>query len=121
MLSLNILYYFAFSDSDAFEDFVDNELDGDISELDITDDEDADPNFEVDAATERRENESSSDESDEEPISTTPRMATRITALSPPAIPSTSARSPSTSQNNLLGKYKKYILPIYCMHNSKSI
>lgn len=93
-----------FSGSDLFEDFVDNELDGDVSELDISDDEDADPDFEVDMAIERKRNESSSDGSDEESISTTPRIATRITALAPPAIASTSAGNPSTSQNILLGK-----------------
>lgn len=95
-----------FSDSDLFEDFVDNELDGDVSELDITDDEDADPDFEVDVAIERRKIESSSDGSDEESIST-PRMplATRMTALAPPAMASTSAGTPSTSsKNHLLAK-----------------
>lgn len=58
-----------FADSRYFEEFVDNEFNGDVSELDISDDEDADPNYQIEEALERVQ---SSSDDDSEPEFTRP-------------------------------------------------
>ncbi|XP_046688337.1 uncharacterized protein LOC124374084 [Homalodisca vitripennis] len=52
--------------SSRFEDFVDNELNGDVSDLEISDDEDADPDFEPEEPIQQAQEETSEDDSDSE-------------------------------------------------------